>query len=277
MRTTLLAATATLAFTAQAQLDLPQPSPLGKVEQVVGLTNVTIEYSRPSVKGRKILGDVVPYDKMWRTGANASTKVTFDNPVTVAGSKVPAGTYSLLTIPHEASWEVFLNSDSKVNGMDGYDASLNVVTTKADPAKGAFVETFTINITDVVKDAAVIELAWAEFRVRFSVEAPATEQGLANIDKALSATEIKAGTYGSAARFCIDRGVRTKEALAWAQKSVDMDAKYWTLHTLALAQAANGDKKAAITTAQRSMEMAKAENADAYVKLNEEKIGEWGK
>ena len=277
MRTTLLAAAATFALTTNAQLDLPQPSPLGKVEQVVGLTKVTVEYSRPSAKGRKILGDVVPYDKMWRTGANASTKVTFDGPVTVAGAKVPAGTYSLLTIPHLESWEIMLNSDSKVNGTEGYDANLNVVMTKVDPAKGPFVETFTISITDVVKDAAMIELAWAEFRVRFPVEAPSTEQGLANIDKALAAAEVKAGTYGAAARFCIDRNVRIKDALGWAQKSVDMDAKFWTVHTLALAQAANSDKKSAIATAQRSKEMAAAEKSDAYVKLNEEKIAEWSK
>ncbi len=268
-------AASAITFSSMAQLDLPQPSPLGKVEQVVGLTNVTIEYSRPSVKGRKILGDVVPYNTMWRTGANASTKLTFDGQVTVAGSLVKPGTYSLLTIPHEGSWEVMLNSDSKVNGADGYDPNLNVVMTKVEPTKGPFVETFTISITDVVKDAAMIELAWAEFRVRFSVEAPSTDQALANIDKALAGAEVKAGMYGSAARFCIDRGVRSKEALAWAQKSVDMDAKFWTVHTLALAQAANGDLKTAIATAQRSKEMAATEKADAYVKLNDEKIAEW--
>ncbi len=277
MRTALLVAASAITLSSIAQLDLPQPSPLGKVEQVVGLTKVTVEYSRPSAKGRKIFGDVVPFDKMWRTGANASTKVTFDGPVMVAGSKVAPGTYSLLTIPHEGAWEVLLNSDSKVNGPDGYDEKLNVVNTKVEPGKGNFVETFTINIADVLKDGAVIEIAWADVRVGLSIEAPSSEQALANIDKALAGSEVKAGTYGSAARFCIDRGVRTKEALAWAQKSVDMDAKFWTVHTLALAHAANGDKKSAIATAQRSLEMAKTEKADAYVKLNEEKIAEWSK
>lgn len=264
-------------FTSMAQLDLPQPSPLGKIEQVVGLTKVSIEYSRPSAKGRKIFGDVVPMDIMWRTGANASTKLTFDGPVTIDGKQVPAGTYSLLTVPHAEMWEVMLNADSKVNGPDGYDAQKNVVHLKTAPKKTEFVETFTIDVTEVLKDGATIELVWENTRVGFRVEAPATEQGLANIEKALAGSDVKAGAYGSAARFCIDRGVRMKDALVWAQKSVDMDAKYWTVHTLALAQAANGDKKAAITTAKRSMEMAKADNGDAYVKLNEEKIAEWSK
>jgi hypothetical protein len=276
MRTLLtsLAAASTLLLSAQ---DLPQPSPLGKVEQVVGLTKVTIEYSRPSAKGRKVFGDVVPYGQLWRTGANASTKVTFDTPVTVGGQPVAAGTYSLLTTPGDGGWAIMLNSDSKVNGPTGYDEKLNVVTLKVDTKKIEHVETLTIDFADVVKDGATIQLSWENTQVGFRVDAPATEQGMKNIDAALAGQDVKASAYGSAARFCIDRGVRTKEALTWAQKSVDMDPKFWTVHTLALAQAANGDKKSAIATAQRSMEMAKKESADAYVKLNEEKIAEWSK
>lgn len=261
-----------LGLTAQ---DLPQPSPLGKVEQVVGLTNVSVEYSRPSAKGRKVFGDVVPFGTLWRTGANASTKITFDAPVTVGGQQVKAGTYSLLTIPHETAWVVVLNSDSKVNSADGYDEKNNVAYTKVQPEKTAFVETFTIGFDKVVNDGATLELAWENTKVGVRIEAPATDQGLKNIDATLAGKEVTARNYHAAARFCVDRGVRLKEALTWATKSVDEDPKFWSVHTLALVQAANGDTKSAIGTAQRSLEMAKAEKADAYVKLNEAKIAEW--
>lgn len=256
---------------------LPQPSPLGKVEQVVGLTNVTVEYSRPSAKGRRIFGDVVPYGVLWRTGANASTKITFDGVVNIAGQPVKPGTYSLLTIPHEGTWVVVLNSDSKVNSTEGYDEKNNVVYTKVEPKKNGFVETFTIAFDNVVNDAATLELAWENLKVSIPIEAPSTDQALRNIDAMLAGKEVKPSYLHSAARFCVDRNVRLKEALTWATKSVDEDPKFWSVHTLALVQAANGDKKSAIATAKRSLEMSKEAKADAYVKLNEDKIAEWSK
>lgn len=256
---------------------LPQPSPSAKVEQVVGLTNVSVEYSRPSAKGRKVFGDVVPYGVLWRTGANASTKITFDGVVNIAGQPVKPGTYSLLTIPHEGAWMVVLNSDSKVNSTEGYDEKNNVVTAKVEPKKTDFVETFTIGFGNVVNDAATLDLAWEHFKVSIPMEAPSTEQALRNIDAMLAEKEIKPSSLHSAARFCVDRNVRLKEALDWATRSVNEDPKFWSVHTLALVQAANGDTKSAIATAKRSLEMAKEAKADAYVKLNEAKIAEWSK
>lgn len=256
---------------------LPQPSPLGKVEQVVGLTNVTVEYSRPSAKGRKVFGDVVPYGTLWRTGANASTKITFDGPVKIAGEMVKPGTYSLLTIPHDGTWIFILNSDSKVNSADGYNEKNNVVYTKVPAKKTEFVETLTISFGNVVDDAATLEVAWENLRVSVPIEAPSTEQALRNIDAMLAGKEVKPSYLHSAARFCVDRNVRLKEALDWATKSVNEDPKFWSVHTLALVQAANGDTKSAIATAKRSIEMAKEAKADAYVKLNEAKIAEWSK
>jgi hypothetical protein len=254
---------------------LPQASPLGKVEQVVGLTNVSVEYSRPSAKGRKVFGDVVPYGVFWRTGANASTKITFDDMAIIGGQKVKPGTYSLLTFPNEGAWLVVLNSDSDVNNADAYDESKNVATIKVEPKRTEFTETFTISFGNVVNDAATLDLAWENTKVSIPLEAPSTEQALRNIDTMLAGREIKPAHLHMAARFCVDRNVRLKEALEWATRSVKEDPKFWSVHTLALLQAANGDTKAAIATAQRSLEMAKEAKADAYVKLNEAKIAEW--
>ncbi len=267
-----------LAVSLSAQ-DLPQPSPLGKVEQKVGLTNVSIEYSRPSAKGRTVFGDVVPFGQLWRTGANASTKITFDGPVQVGGTWVKPGTYALLTMPSEKTWVVMLNSDPKVNSAANYDEKLNVAVVKAEPHPVTdAVETFTIGINDLRDDGASVDLSWEHTRVSFRIEAPASDQALKNIDEALAAKEVTASTYHGAARFCIDRGLRTKEALDWAKKSVEMDGtKFWTQHTLALAYGANGDKKNAIDAAKRSLELANEAKAEAYIKMNEAKIAEWSK
>lgn len=276
MRSILTATAAVVALSLSAQ-DLPQPSPKGKVEQVVGLTNVTIEYSRPSAKGRKVFGDVVPMDQLWRAGANSSTKITFDQMVVIDGKKVMPGTYSILIEPHQEAWLIHINSDTKLNGTNGFDEKLDVATIKSPVGTADHTETLTYDFADVVKDGATVEIRWEKTKAGFRIEAPATEQGLKNIDLALAEKEVKAGTYGQCARFCIDRGVRTKEALTWAEKSVEMDPKFWTVHTLALAYAANGQKDKAVESAKRSMEMAQAEKNEAYVKMNEEKIKEWSK
>lgn len=276
MRTALSITAALAVFQLSAQ-DLPQSSPKGRVEQVVGLTNVNIEYSRPSAKGRKVFGDVVPMDELWRAGANSASKITFDQPVRIEGKDLKPGTYSILVTPHHEAWMIHINSNAKLNGTNGYDEKLDVVTVKAKTQNVPHVETLTYEFTDVVNDGATVTLSWESLSAGFRIEAPATEQGLRNIDEALKQKEVSAGTYGQCARFCLERGVRTKEALTWAKESVDKDPKFWTVHTLALAYAANGDKKAAITAAERSMSMAKEAGAGAYVKMNEEKIAEWRK
>lgn len=274
---TITAAAAALTTLATAQ-DLPQPSPLGKVEQKVGLTNVTIEYSRPSAKGRTVFGDLVPFDTFWRTGANASTKISFDGPVTIEGQKVEAGTYALVSFPGKDAWRIMLNANSNLNSAPDYAAERDVVTVKAVPTKVDHVETFTINLANVVDDGATVELSWANTKVAFRIEAPATEQALKNIEAALASKDANANTYHSAARFCLERGLHKEKVLEWAKKSVEMDgSRFWTQHTLALAYAQAGDKKNAIAAAKKSLEMAQKAGVDAYVKMNQEKIAEWSK
>ena len=258
--------------------DLPAPSPLGKVEQVVGLTNVKVEYSRPSAKGRMVFGDVVPFNALWRTGANACTKISFDGPVVIEGTTVPPGKYVVFTVPSEGAWQVMLNSDTALRGTDGYDAAKNVATIKAQPAATeCFTETFTIGLEAVKDDKARLELRWEKTLVAIEIHADAMEKAMANIKEAVNGTDVKANTYSRSARFYLDRGVDPKQALDWAKKADSMEQKYWMKHTLALCYAANGLKSEAIATAKESMVMAEAEKDQAYVKLNQAKIDEWSK
>lgn len=258
--------------------DLPAPSPLGKVEQIVGLTTVKVDYSRPSAKGRVVFGDVVPYNELWRTGANACTKISFDGPVVIEGTAVPAGKYALLTIPNEGTWSLMLNSDTTLRGTDGYDATKNVAQFKTKATTvDHFTETFTIGFDAVKDDRAQLQLCWEKTIVSIGLHADALDKAMANIKVAMGGTDVKAGTYHRSARFYHDRGVNPEQALAWAKQADQMEQRYWVKHTLALCYAAMGNKADAIATAKASLALAETEKDPAYVKLNQAKIDEWSK
>ena len=256
--------------------DLPQPSPLGKVEQVIGLTTVSVEYSRPSVKGRAIFGDLVPMDKVWRTGANKCTVFTTDGLIMVQGEKLPAGAYSLFTIPTEDTWTIIFNKDTSLWGEEDRKDEADVLRVKVTRAKSEqLTETFTIGFEAVKDDHARMDLSWEYFRVSIDLYADATDQSLRNIETALADPKATFGGYNGAARFCLDRNIKVGKALEWAQKSTSMERKYWNVHTLARALAANGKTKEAIAAAEESMTLAKTADAPSYVKMNQERIAEW--
>ncbi|MBL0034930.1 MAG: DUF2911 domain-containing protein [Flavobacteriales bacterium] len=262
-----------------AAQDLPQPSPKGKVEQVVGLTNVSFEYSRPSAKGRVVFGELVPFGKLWRLGANANTIFGFDGTVVIEGNKVEAGKYSLFVTPEQGAWVFHLNKNTELWGTDGYEASQDVAVWKAAADGSEYTETLTISFDEVKDDKARVDVRWEKTRASFTIEADATEKAMANIKEAMAKPEIKAGSYNRCAQYCIDKGVNLKEALTWAEKanSMEPEKKYWMLHTLALAQGANGMTKEAITTANESMALAEKEGDNSYVMKNKTKIAEWSK
>lgn len=267
-------AAAALSFSAVAQ-DLPKASPAGEVEQVVGLTKVEVDYSRPSVHDRKIFGDLLPYGKLWRLGANANTTIELDGPVTVNGEKLEKGKYSMFAIPGADEWTVIFNKNTALWGEGDHKDAEDVLRVKVKPVASEFTETLNISFDDVNNDKARMDIRWEKTRVSLTIAADATEQAMANIKKAMDAGDMKAGGYASSARFLLDRNTMPKEALEWAQKAADMDPKFYILHTLALAQAANGLKKEAVATAEKSMAAAKEAGNDAYVKMNAAKIKEW--
>lgn len=268
--------TAMLATAIANAQELPQASPLGEVEQVVGLTSVDVEYSRPSVKDRVIFGDMLPFDKLWRTGANKNTTIEFSGPVKFGGVEVDAGKYSMFTVPGKDNWVVHLNKNTEQWGEGDFKEEECVASVKVPVTTGEFTETLTISFDNVVNDNADLVLRWEKVKVAIPINADATKQALANITAAMAKGDMKGGGYSSSARFCLDRNVMTKDALGWAEKGVEMDKKYWNLHTLARAQAANGLTKQAVATAEESMKMAQEAKNEAYVKMNRDLITSLG-
>ena len=263
---------ATMALSAQ---ELPQPSPKGEVEQVVGLTKIEVEYSRPSAKGRKIFGELVPFGEMWRTGANMSTTIEVDSDVMVEGSLLPKGKYSLFTTPDAEIWVITFNKNPELGGVDERKAEEDVLTVKVPSGKCEMTETFTIGFADVKDDKAVLELRWENTMVGINLYADSKELALRNINEAVAKPDADYRVFNSSARYLVDRNLEPQSALKYAMKSVEKEPKFWNMHTLALAQAQNGQYTEAIASAEKSMRLAQEAKYEAYVKMNKEKIEEW--
>jgi hypothetical protein len=266
-------------FSLNAQVTTPQPSPACKLEQKVGLTDITIEYSRPGVKGRKIFGGLESYDKMWRTGANKNTIITFSDPITIAGTKVPAGSYAIFTKPGESLWEVYLYSDTENWGAPKeWDESKVAAIAKIKAMEIPFnVETFTIDINNIRTSSATLELIWEKTYIAVPFEVPTDEKVLTSINDALNG-EPKADDYYASAVYYLKEGKDIKQAKEWMDKAMSMteEPKYWQLRQQSLIYAKSGDTKAAIDLAKKSMVGAKEAGNDQYVKFNEDSLKEWG-
>jgi hypothetical protein len=256
-----------------AQIAMPQPSPLGTITQKVGLTDVTITYSRPSAKGRKVFGDVVPYGEMWRTGANKCVKLSISDSVTVGGKKIGKGDYSIFTIPTEKDWTVIINKASDLSGTNGYKETEDVVRFTANPVKNSYNETFTFNFGNLTNTSADVEILWEELKLSFKIEVTVDDKVMKNIDAVMNPS---AGSYFSAARYYYETNRDSKQALAWVNKSLELGGdKYWILRVKSLIQARLEDYKGAIETAEKSKSLAQADDDGAYVKMNEASILEW--
>lgn len=259
-----------------AQVKTPAPSPKAEVEQALGLTEIEIEYSRPSMKGRTIFGDLVPYDKLWRTGANAPTVVKFDDDVTIEGNKVEEGKYALFTIPGKDKWTVILNSNTK-NNVYNYDNSTEVAKFDVTPSKMADTkETFTIGFDNLRDNECTMYLAWENTRVSMKISVNTDEAVMASIKKEMAGPS--AGSYYQAARYYHENGKDKKEALNWINKANELDpGKYWMMKWKAEIQASNGLTKEAIATAKEAKALAEKAGNQEYVKINEENIAKWSK
>lgn len=261
-----------------AQIETPQPSPFAKMEQVVGLTDVSIEYSRPAMRGRTIYGDLVPYDKLWRTGANANTKITFGDDVTIDGTAVKAGTYAIYTKPGMESWEVIFYSDASNWGTPREWDETKVAAKVTAPAYAMEypVESFSISLGDLTSNSAVLGFLWANTYVPVKFEVPTDTKASASIEKTMAGPG--AGDYFSAAVYYLTEGKDMNKAKMWIDKATEMtekEPKFWFLRQKSLIYAKIGDKKGAITNAKKSLKLAeKAGNAD-YVKMNKDSLKEW--
>lgn len=256
-----------------AQIQTPAPSPMSKVSQNVGLTEIEIEYSRPGVKGRTIFGELVPYNSFWRTGANATTKITFSDDVMIAGKDLKAGTYSLFTYPGMDEWTVIFSNSMQLPGGDGYDKSNDAVRVMIQPEPlEKTVETFTINVANVRNNTATIDLSWENTRVSIPVSLNTDEKVFASIEQVMSGPS--AGDYHAAASYYLEAGKELEKAHKWITKAVEMGngSQFWVIHAKAKIEAELGKKDEAIKTANQSIKAAKAAGNDHYVMLNEKLI-----
>ena len=255
---------------------LPQPSPTQTISQDFSLSNISVTYSRPSAKGRKIFGDLVPYGQVWRTGANASTKIKFGESVTLNGQVVPAGEYALYTIPEKNEWTFILSKNLTWWGSIGYKEAEDVVRFKAKPEKFPFmVETFTIMFGNQKPNSMDISLVWADVAVSFTVKTEIDSKIMASIDAAMTGEKKP---YFQAAAYYYEAGKDLNKALTWVNEAAKAQPNaYWIEHLKAKIQLKLGDKKGAITTAQSSMQKAEAQQNPDYVALNKKLIAEAGK
>jgi len=269
----------TLMFSVNAQVETPQPSPLTKIEQKVGLTDVTLEYSRPSMKGRKIFGDLVPYGKMWRAGANKNTMITFSDDVSVGGNNLKAGSYAIFVAPNEESWDVVFYSDTNNWGTPSeWDESKVAAKTTAKIYKMPMdVETWTIGFDDLTNSSVNVGFIWENTYAAVTVKVPTSTKVTASIDKIMSGPS--ANDYYSAAVYNLSEGKDLDKAMMWIDKAVEMtkdQPRFWFLRQQSLIHAKNGDKKGAIAAAKKSLEGAQKAENDDYIKMNKESLKEWG-
>lgn len=268
-----------LAISLNAQVSTPQPSPTAKLEQPVGLTQVTLEYSRPGVKGRTVFGDLVPYGKIWRTGANKNSIITFSDDVEVAGYEVKAGSYAIFTKPGESLWEIYLYSDTNNWGNpEKWDESKVVAIAKAQVHPIPFnVETFTMDINNIKSSEATLEFIWEKTYVAVPFTVPTDKKVMASINDALSGSP-KANDYYAAAAYYYSENKDIEQAKEWIDKAMSMNEKpqFWQYRQQSLIYAKAGDKDGAIGLAKKSLQAAKEAGNDDYVKMNMDSLKEWG-
>jgi len=260
-----------------AQMQTPAPSPSSTLEQMVGLTEVTVNYSRPSMKGRTVFGNLVPYGKLWRTGANANTTIMFSDDVTMGGKTLKAGTYAVFTKPMEDKWEVLFYSDTNNWGTpakwdDGkVAASITVPTIKTTPTA----ETFTITLDNLHNNGGTLGIWWENTYAGVPFEVPTKAKAIKSIEAAMGGPS--ANDYFSAASYYFQEGMEMEKAKEYVDKAVAMNPDaFWMMRQQSLIYAKMGDKDGAIAAAKKSLAAAeKAGNAD-YVKMNTDSLKEWG-
>jgi Protein of unknown function (DUF2911) len=275
-----LSIAAILAFTtvATAQITMPAASTTAQVKQPVGMTEITLDYSRPSAKGRKIMGEIVPFGAMWRTGANQPTKFTTTDSITVAGKGLAKGTYVIMTKPGKDAWEVMFNKNPKANATD--DKALfpedNVVSISVPAMKtGMMVETFTMGIGNITNTSATLDIMWENTAVSIPFTNDIDSKIMAQIKQKLDGPTQN--DYFAMSQYYLDSGKDASKALEFVDKALAKGERFWMLRHKSLVQAKLGDKKGAIETAKKSLASAtEAKNMD-YVRMNEKSIAEWMK
>lgn len=252
-----------------AQVKFPAASPTQTIKQDFGMGNIELTYSRPSAKGRKVFGDIVPMDKLWRTGANAATKITFDNPVEIGGKKIDTGSYILYTIPGEDNWEVILNKGLKNWGVDGYKESEDIVRFKVPAIKSTTnIETFTMQFANVKAESCDLQVMWEKRAIAILITTSIKDKIRAQLDAAML-TDKK--PYWQAAQFYNDFDKNLPKALDNINKATQENPKaFYMFLYKARIQKEMGNNAAALETSKISLALSKEAKNDDYVRMNEQ-------
>jgi len=255
----------------QAQAKFPPASSTTTIEQGIGIKKVTLTYQRPNVNQRAIFGGLVPYDEVWRTGANSIPSITFEEEVTIAGNKVPAGTYGLFTIPTKGDWTIILTKNVKQWGAYQYNQEEDFLRFQAKSQKVKNKqETFTIAFENVTPKGADLTLAWDKTKVSFPIAVDQSAEIMAGIEQAMKGEKKP---YFAAAQYYYNNDLDINKAVEWANEADKGNTqaphiKYWRARILLK----SGDKAGAIQVANEGIEMAKAANNEEYVKLNSQVV-----
>ena len=266
-----------LSLSVNAQIKSPQPSTSQTVTQTVGLTNIELSYSRPSMRERNIFGELVPYGKMWRTGANKNTTITFDKDVTIGSKEVKAGTYAIFTKPNAQSWEVYFYSDTSNWGTPAaWENEKVVASIKANVvAMPMEVETFTISFDAITNDSATLGFRWDHTYVAVPISFFTDTQVTKSIESVMSGPN--AGDYYTAAVYYLNADKDIKKAKNWIDKAIEMreNPAFWYYRQQSLIYAKSGDKNGAIKAAKKSLALAKEAGNEDYVALNTKSLKAW--
>jgi hypothetical protein len=255
-------------------LKTPAPSSTQTIKQTFALSDITIEYSRPSVKGRTIFGDLVPFGKPWRTGANAATKITFAEDVKVEGKDVKAGTYALYSVPNKESWDVILYNDVTMGGnLASYKAENEVLRIAVKPTVLAHkIETFTIDFADMSATSTTLELLWDKTRVPVKITAEIDAKVMKNIESTMA---VDARPYFQAANYYYENDKDLNQALTWINKAIEQNPKaFYMVMLKAKIEHKLKDDTSATASAEKTIVLAKEANNDDYVKMAEKFIAD---
>ncbi|GGA89455.1 DUF2911 domain-containing protein [Puia dinghuensis] len=256
---------------AQQSIKTPPPSAPHYEKQDFGLSSIELSYSRPGMKGRKIFGDLVPYGQIWRTGANQATTLTFGDPVTIGGTKIPAGKYGLLTIPGADEWTLIITHQLDVTSPAAYKQDQDIVRVQAKPIQLPFsMETFTMLFANITPSTCDLQLLWENTMVTVPITTDIDSRVMTQIDNVMNKDSRP---YFTAAFYYLENGKDLNKALEWFDKALAQDpTAFFVAYQKARCLAKMGRKAEAKTTAQKGIELAKQANNSDYVTLNQKLI-----
>jgi hypothetical protein len=255
------------------QVVTPRPSPDATVTQMVGVTKVSIDYGSPAVNKRVIWGELVPYNEVWRTGANELTTITFDDPVKINGTELPAGTYGIHSIPRKDEWDIIFSKDAKVDGSSTFNPEKEILRVKAKPEEHHFMERMTFLFTDVTENSAVVNLLWDKTKVSFNLQTNTQDLTLTKARQQLSWAPLF-----QAAQYCLTNNVNLDEGLKWIEASCLINEVYWNTRVKAQIQNKLGMKKEAVATMEKAIDLGnKMQNPPFDFEVMKAMLSDWKK